>query len=140
MIEEISERLNKITKDVADSTQQQVDLMKMKSSIKKAEAATENAYKEIGKLLFKKNASEIPGEFVEYVDAVIEAKLEISECKKKIAHIKGMQFCKECGQKIKDNMNFCSNCGAKIPKLQASSDTENGEKQVFPVKVELLSE
>lgn len=140
MIEEISEKLSKITKDVADSTQQQVDLIKMKSSIKKAEGAMENAYKEIGKLLFERNASEIPGEYAEYVDAVREAKVEIEECKKKIVHMKGIQSCKECGHKVKDNMNFCPSCGAKITELGDSEDTEGVEKQEVQIKAELVNE
>lgn len=143
MLEEISRKLIKITKDVVDSTQQQVDVMKMKSSMKKAEAAMENAYKEIGKLFFEKNASEVPGEYAEYVDTVREAMAEMSECKEKIVHINGMQFCKECDQRIKDSMNFCPNCGAKIPELQASADTENGKnggKQVVLIKAELACE
>ena len=125
MFEEISEKLSGITKDVTDSTQQQLDIMKMKSSIKKEEAAMENAYKEIGKIFFKQNVSAISEEYVEYVDAVREAKTKISECKEKIVHMKGMKFCKECDQKIKESMNFCPNCGAKISELQVSEGTDN---------------
>lgn len=140
MFEEISEKLSKITKDVTDSTQQQLDVMKMKSYIKKEEAVMENAYRKIGKLYFNQNASAMPGEYVEYVDAVSEAKAKISECKKKIVQMKGMQFCKECDQKIKDSMNFCPNCGAKISELQASADTDIKEKQEDLVKAEIVFE
>lgn len=129
MIEEISEKLSKITKDVADSTQQQVDVLKMKSRIKKAEAEMENAYKETGKIFFEQTASEITEEYVQYIDAVRRAKVEISECKEKIFQIKGLQFCKECSGKIKGNMSFCPNCGAKITEMEAPADTENRDKQ-----------
>ena len=130
MIEKISEKLSKITKDVADSTHQQVEVMKMKSSIKKSETAIENAYKEIGKLFLDKAVSEIPEEYTEYMDDVRKAKAEISEWKEKIDHMKGMKFCKECGHKIKDNMNFCPSCGTKITELKASADTENNREEI----------
>ena len=127
MIEEISKKLSKITKNVADSTQQQVDVLKMKSSIKRAEAAMENAYKEMGKIFFARTTSEIPEEYAEYVYAVREAKAEISECKEKIVQIRGIEFCKECGCKLKDNMNFCPSCGVRMGELKDSADTEIGE-------------
>lgn len=133
MIEEINEKLIKITKDVADNTQQQVDLMKMKSSIKKAETAMEIAYLEIGKLFFERNTLEIPEVYAKYVDAVRAAKLEILKCKKKIVHIKGLQFCKRCDHKIKDNMIFCPICGVKLSETGESTVTENGERQYYKI-------
>ena len=117
MFEEISEKLSEITKEVTDSTQQQIDVMKMRSSIKKEEAAIENAYKELGKIFFKQNVSVMPEEYVEYIDAVREAKVKITECKEKIVQMRGMQLCVECNQEIKNSMNFCPNCGAKISEL-----------------------
>ena len=140
MFEEISEKLSKITKDVASSTQQQLDVMKMKSYIKRKEVAMENAYKEMGKLYYNQNASEMPEECVKYVNAVREAKAKISEYKKKIVQMKGMQFCKECDQKIKENMNFCPNCGAKIAVSQASADIDNKENTEDLVKAEIICE
>lgn len=140
MFDEISEKLSKITKDVTDSTQQQLDVMKMKSYIKREEAVMENAYKEIGKLYFNQNVSLMPGEYEEYVNAVREAKAKISESKEKIVQMRGMQFCVECDQKIKNGMHFCPNCGAKISELQIATDTDNKQKQDDLVKAEIVYE
>lgn len=114
MLEEISEKFSKITKDVTDSMQQQVDLIKMKSNIKKEEAAIENAYKEIGKLFINQNVSAVPEEYVKYIDALREAKDKITQYTDKIVQIRRIQLCVECNQKIKNSMQFCPYCGAKI--------------------------
>lgn len=134
MMEEFNEKFNKIKKGVADSTQQQVELMKMKSTIRKAEATMDNAYKEIGKLFFEQAISEISGEYMEYINVIRRAKTEILECEKKIAHISGIQYCRECSQKIKDTMKFCPNCGAKVFEMQESANDEDGEKQLAPIE------
>jgi hypothetical protein len=140
MFEEISEKFLKIIKDIADSTQQQLDVRKMKSYMKKEEATMENAYKEIGKLFYKQKALEMPEEYEEYVNAVSEAKARIFECKGKIDSMKGTLFCKVCDHKTKEGMNFCPNCGAKISELEASADTDNKEKLEDLVKADIVYE
>jgi len=139
MFEKISGKLSKITKNVTDSTQQQLDVMKINLYIKREEAIIESAYKEIGKLYFNQNAPEKQEEYVEYIDTVREAKTKISEWKEKIAHMKGILFCNTCNQKIKGNMYFCPNCGTKISKLQ-EADTDNKEIQEDLGKKEIIFE
>lgn len=47
-----------------------------------------------------------------------------------------VNFCPNCGERIKVEANFCSNCGYKIAELKkASSDIQSEAKQREPKSV-----
>lgn len=59
-------------------------------------------------------------DFTGMVSAVLEGEQKISEYRKQIQDIKGVQRCEKCGAEVASGASFCSSCGAPMPKAEES--------------------
>lgn len=101
-------------KIVADKAKEMADVTKLKMDISSEEGKIKEAYLEIGKLFCQKDVSEVPEEFIPYVQIVGNAKAEIENLKAQINDLKGVKTCPGCGADVPVEASFCSACGSKV--------------------------
>lgn len=114
MLNEITEKVTKITSSITSKAQETIDLAKLQSAIQKANQDSEENYKEIGKIYYENFALEENELFMEQIAKIKENNAKVVSLQEQIHQLKGTKVCDDCGKEVKHNMSFCPYCGNKL--------------------------
>jgi predicted RNA-binding Zn-ribbon protein involved in translation (DUF1610 family) len=139
----IMDSLSKIAKSVGDGaktavkkSEDMVEIAKLNKSITNEEDRIKLTYNEIGKKVYLKyeNNEIIEDELIEFCHKIDEFQNNILSIKQKIAEIKNVKVCSNCGAEIELATEFCVKCGAKqeivqVEKIEIESKVEFEQPQ-----------
>lgn len=121
---------DKLSKTVTEASQKTIaktkelaDTSRLNSMISDEEKIITNQYFQIGKLYVSLHKEDYEEIFAGMIGTIAEAEAKITDYKKQIQDIKGVQRCEKCGAEVANGAAFCSACGATMPKIQATVAT-----------------
>lgn len=126
-LENIGKILSETAEVVGKKTEEAVEIQKNKSKIRGLKRGNDRDLKDIGKMVyekFKKNEV-LDTTFIELCEAIEAREEAITEHKKKIAEIKGLDVCPECKAHIEPDTIFCPKCGAKVEQEIFDEESED---------------
>ncbi|MGE5613946.1 MAG: zinc-ribbon domain-containing protein [Bacillota bacterium] len=113
--EDLGKKVGKAAQAAAKKSSELVEITKLNANIGSETDKIQRLYNQIGKLVYEKYAE--TGEADENVMTacveIAEHEKNIKELKKKIAEIKGLKQCVNCGAEMENSQVFCSKCGAR---------------------------
>ncbi len=119
--EDLGNTLSSKGKEVAAKAKEMSEVVSLNNQVATKEKALNQAYITIGKKYYQSvNGVDTTGELTAEFATIAEALQTISELKKQIQDIKGIQFCASCGAENDASNGFCSKCGAKLIKPEAA--------------------
>jgi formate dehydrogenase maturation protein FdhE len=113
MLNEFTEKVNKITNKITNKAHDTFDVAKLQSAINKAKQDIEETYKEIGKIYYENFALEENELFTEQISRIKDNNTKIITLQEQINQLKGTKMCDGCGKELKQDMSFCPYCGNK---------------------------
>lgn len=122
--DEIGKKVSEAGQKTIQKTKELSDTTRLNAMISDEEKKINNNYFQIGKLYVLNYKDNYEESFAGMLSAINESELKISEYRKQIQNIKGVQHCVKCGAEVLRNAAFCSSCGAAMPKMQAMN-TDN---------------
>ncbi len=137
----IMDSLSKIAKSVGDGaktavkkSEDMVEVAKLNKSITNEEDRIKLTYIEMGKIIYSKyeNNEVIEDELIEFCNKIDEFHDNISSIKQKIAEIKNVKVCSNCGAEIELATEFCVKCGSKQEIVHADkNEVEQSQKGII---------
>jgi len=112
--EDFSETISMKSKEMADKAKVFTDIANLKGQIVSYENTVLRNYREIGRAYYDAHKDDLTKEFPIEMENIAEAKLKITDLKKKISDLKGTKECPSCGSDIPVDSVFCSKCGHKV--------------------------
>lgn len=118
----IMDSLSKLAKSVGDGaktavkkSEDMVEISKLNRSISNEEDRIKLTYNEMGKIIYSKYQKNeiIEEDLIEFCNKVDEFEKNISSIKQKIAEIKNVRICSNCGSEVELSTEICVKCGAK---------------------------
>lgn len=115
---EIGKRVSEAGQKTIQKTKELSDTTRLNSMISDEEKRINNNYFQIGKLYVSLHQDDYEENFLGIISEINESKVKISEYRRQIQDIKGVQRCDKCGAEVSGDAVFCSSCGAVMPKIQ----------------------
>lgn len=122
------------TDDLAEKISEEIALQKIQSQIREENREISCIYQKIGELVYEKIKEEsVAGEKLEpLIVAVDIKKSSIQEHKKRMAKIKNMDTCMNCGEFLERSAGYCPYCGKKIEKCDTEEESETNMERIDP--------
>ena len=129
------EDLGKKVADAGQKTKAMSDIVRLETLVSKEESKLKQVYGRIGKMYAELHADNFEEEFSGMFDEIRAAEQNIQNYREQIDGIKNSRNsdeagdgvsrkCPNCGADVLNDTRFCTSCGKPIPRLEASSDTE----------------
>lgn len=110
----IGKKASEATAKAIQKAQELSEISRVNALISAEEKKMNETYYQIGKLYVSLHGSDCDENFSGMVSAVLECDQKISEYRKQIQNIKGVQRCEKCGAEVARGVAFCSSCGASV--------------------------
>jgi rRNA maturation endonuclease Nob1 len=114
MLNEFTEKVNKLTNKISNKAHDTLDVAKLQSAINKAKQDIDENYKELGKIYYENFALEENELFTEQIARIKENNAKVISLQEQIHQLKGTRVCDDCGKELKQDMSFCPYCGNKM--------------------------
>ncbi len=114
----LGKKASETTAKAVQKAQELSEITRLNSLISETEKKINTTYYQIGKLYVSVHGSDGETDFVGMVEAVREGERKISEYRRQIQDIKGVQRCEKCGAEVARGAAFCSSCGAPMPRAE----------------------
>ena len=111
-------KASEATAKAVQKAQELSEITRINSLISEEERKVDTAYFQIGKLYVATYGSNAEEPFSGMINSVLEGESKITNYKKQIQDIKGVQRCPNCGAEVAKGVAFCSACGAGMPKVE----------------------
>lgn len=127
----IMDSLSKIAKSVGDGaktavkkSEDMVEVAKLNKSITNEEDRIKLTYNEIGKIIYSKYEKNeiLEDELIDFCRKIDEFQKNIFALKEKIAEIKNVKICSNCGAEVELSAESCGKCGAKQEVIHTEKD------------------
>ena len=122
---------DRLTKTVTEASQKTLaktkelaDTSRLSVMIAEQERLINNQYLQIGKLYVSIHKDNYEEDFSDMFASIADAEAKISDYRKQIQDIKGVQCCDKCGAEVPNGSAFCSSCGAPMPKEPVAEPTD----------------
>lgn len=121
----LGKKASETTAKAMQKAQELSEISRINSLVSEEEKRINAAYYQIGKLYVSVHGSDGEKDFSGMVATVLDGERRISEYRRQIQVIKGVQRCEKCGAEVARGVAFCSSCGAPMPKAEniLSEDT-----------------
>lgn len=108
----ISETAEVVTKTAEDM----VEIQKIKGQIRIMERSNRRDYQHIGRIVYERYRAGkmVDEEFEDMCEAIDERRASISNYKKQVAEIKGLEMCPKCKTYFDSSAMYCAKCGMKV--------------------------
>ncbi|HHV13189.1 MAG TPA: hypothetical protein GXX75_23220 [Clostridiales bacterium] len=140
MLNDFTEKVNKITREITNKAHDTIDAAKLNSSINRAKQDIEEAYREIGKIYYENFALEENELFEEPVNRIRENELKVVFLQEQIHQLKGIKVCEVCEKELKQDMSFCPYCGNKMKEEPVEEAEQDAEEQDAEEELEVEDE
>ncbi|MDD6233376.1 MAG: zinc-ribbon domain-containing protein [Frisingicoccus sp.] len=114
--DDLGKKVTDAGQKTVQKTKEMSEVARVNSLISQNENRINNIYYQIGKLYVNIHEFDYEEEFGGMISQVIELEQQISEFRKQIQEIKGIQFCEKCGAEVARGVAYCSSCGAVMPR------------------------
>lgn len=114
--DDLGKKVTDAGQKTVQKTKEMSEVARINSLISQNENRINNIYYQIGKLYVNIHEFDYEEEFGGMISQVIELEQQISEFRKQIQEIKGIQFCEKCGAEVARGVAYCSSCGAVMPR------------------------
>ncbi len=114
--EDIKKSIEKVTGKVAKKTGEVYDYTKLTISASGVKNDIDELYKQVGMAVYNHyDDDDFSGDDISALcEAITLKKNELEEISEKIAELKNVTVCKECGASVNNESTFCAKCGAKL--------------------------
>lgn len=128
----IMDSLSKIAKSVGDGaktavkkSEDMVEIAKLNKAITNEEDRIKLTYSEIGKIIYSKYEKNeiVEDELIQFCNKIDEYQKNIFEIKQKIAEVKNVKICSNCGTEMESTTEFCVKCGTKQEAVDQGKDS-----------------
>ena len=116
LLDNLSKKASAVGSMAIQKTKVLSEISKLNSQISEEENQKNYAFHKMGQLYYSLHASDCEDDFIPIVNTVIESEKRISDLRKQIDALKGIQRCEKCGAELEKGAAFCSSCGASTPK------------------------
>ncbi|QXM06320.1 zinc ribbon domain-containing protein [Crassaminicella indica] len=117
-LDKLADKVSSGTKKISQKTDEIIEITELKLDLKNIEDEIEEAKLYIGELVYKyflSNDSSMPvGQIKGKCREIQRMEAQKNRMKARIYRIKGLAYCRFCGEAIDDEENYCSKCGHKI--------------------------
>ena len=128
--DDLGKKVTDAGQKTVQKTKEMSEVARVNSLISQNENRINNIYYQIGKLYVNIHEFDYEEEFGGMISQVIELEQQISEFRKQIQEIKGIQFCEKCGAEVARGVAYCSSCGAVMPRTEKQEYYEDCVKCV----------
>lgn len=135
--ENLGKKVGEAAQAAARKSSEIVEVTKLNASINAEEDTIQKLYSEIGKKVFENfeqtgTADELVKEACEQL---VSHRENIKNLKEKIAEVKGIKSCINCGTEMERTQLFCSKCGTRneIPQPAAEESQPEANQPAGPV-------
>ena len=113
--DEIKRSASGVADRAVKKTGEVTSLVRLKVSLRSAEAKLKEVYEEIGRLFYtaERKGEDCTSDTAAYIMKADKLKADIAAINKQIAKLRNVRICETCGHEISQNVNFCPICGAK---------------------------
>lgn len=129
------------TDDLAQKISEEMAVQKIQSQIREEDREISCIFQKIGELVYgeMKEESAADEKLGTLIAAVGIKKASIQEHKKRIAKIKNMDTCMNCGEFVERSAVYCPYCGKKIETCETEEESEANLDSIDP-DLTILSE
>ncbi len=128
-----SKKIQRTGQDAIEKTKKTAETVKINAAFSDLEKEIQSVYTKLGKAYYEKYAAQPEDEdLISYFRDIEKCMEQIEEYQNKIADLKGLVRCANCGMSVSAEAAFCNHCGARIvPKANVSeadvSDTAGAD-------------
>lgn len=131
-LENLGKKVGEAAQAAAKKSNEIVETTKLNSNINSEEDKIQKLYVQLGKAVYERFTQEGTAEdyALEACQAIVEHQKNIAALREKIAEIKGIKSCINCGAEMDRNQVFCAKCGTKneLPAPAASAAPDAGQE------------
>ena len=132
--ENLGKKVGEAAQAAAKKSSEIVEVTKLNASVNQEEDKIQKTYTQIGKMIYENyeqtgEASDLVKEACEQIAAY---KANIKVLKEKIAEVKGIKSCINCGAEMERSTLFCSKCGTKNELPQPAAEAPAAEQSAAP--------
>lgn len=124
-LDDLGKKVSDAGQKTLQKTKEISDIARINSLIAEEEKKINSTYYQIGKLYVSTHSNDCVEEVSGMVSAVIESEQKITDYRRQIQGIKGVQHCEKCGADVERGVAFCSSCGAPMPKVLAADNIDD---------------
>lgn len=127
--DEIKRSASGVADRAVKKTGEVTSLVRLKVSLRSAEAKLKEVYEEIGRLFYtaERRGEDCTSDTAAYIMKADKLKADIAAINKQIAKLRNVRICETCGHEISQTVNFCPVCGAKQDTLVEVEPEEAAE-------------
>ncbi|QZY56356.1 zinc ribbon domain-containing protein [Crassaminicella profunda] len=118
IFDKLADKVSYGTKKISQKTDEIIEITELKMDLKNIEDEIEEAKLYIGELVYKyflANDNSMPVSQIKGKCREIQRmETQKNRVKTRLYRIKGLTYCRFCGEAIDDEENYCSKCGHKI--------------------------
>ncbi len=132
-LENLGKKVGEAAQAAAKKSNEIVETTKLNSNINSEEDKIQKLYIQLGKAVYERftQTGAVEDYAQEACQAIVAHQENIIAFREKIAEIKGIKACVNCGAEMERNQVFCSKCGTKneLPTPSAQETPANGAAQ-----------
>jgi uncharacterized protein YpuA (DUF1002 family) len=133
-LENLGKKIGETAQAAAKKSSEIVEVTKLNSNINSEEDKIQKLFTQIGKTVYENfkqtgNTVDFAAEDCQQIAAHEE---NIKALREKIAEVKGIKSCINCGAEMERTQLFCSKCGTKNDIPQAAAETQAPEQPAAP--------
>jgi rRNA maturation endonuclease Nob1 len=138
-LENLGKKVGEAAQAAAKKSNEIVETTKLNSNINSEEDKIQKLYVQLGKAVYERFTQSGAAEdyALEACQAIVEHQKNITALREKIAEIKGIKSCINCGAEMERNQVFCAKCGTKneLPAPAASATPAEDAGQEGSAKI-----
>lgn len=123
--ENLGKKITQVGEGAVEKTKQVTEIAKLSMKLDEEQRKLDKLYKQLGEAYSKAEITEVPAEFITYIDDINSSRNRISEIQNELDILKGHTRCPKCLAYVKKEDSFCAKCGTAIQK------EVDEEKEVF---------
>lgn len=134
-LENLGKKVGGAAQAVTKKSSEIVEVTKLNVNVNSEEDKIQKLYTQIGKTVYEnfRQTGNAPDSIKETCEQIKAHEENIRALKEKIAEVKGIKTCINCGAEMEITQLFCSKCGTKNELPQTAAESQPEEKTAGPV-------
>lgn len=133
-LENLGKKVGEAAQAAAKKSSELVEVTKLNANINSEEDKIQKLYAQIGRTIFEKFEQTGAAEDAvkEACEQIVAHKENIKALREKIAEVKGIKQCINCGAEMERTQLFCAKCGTRNDLPQQPAETQPAEQAAAP--------